>query len=775
MITRHSFKKRSLFLSWLFSYIAILFVPVLISAIIYIQSAKFMELEITRANQSILKQVQVAVDSRLRDIERTSKQIGLNSRVVKALNVKGSFQASDRLNITKVKEDLQLSRYANGFIDDAFIYFKNSDVVLSIDSMTDSRNYYSLYKSDEKMTYEQWHEFVQQNHMMGYFPLAIKSNDEGTSDNIAYVLSLPVIHSESSSGTLVETIKNTKFKQIMEDLQWINQGIMLIVDNNNRFLVSTKPFQLPAEISYDNLENQNNAQHIIIDKVKYVISFSSSQIAEWKFVSIIPYSIFWEKIEYIRKLSFAGLFLCVILGAISAYAFSRKNYNPINKILNGLTKKQSLSFDSKYNEYSVILQAINDTLNEKESIRKKLENQNNILRINSLIRLLNGKIDETMPMQDILTSYDVHFDTNHFAVLLIHITDISEFLSKDSFESRDKALMLVKFITINIFEEIVNRNHIGYMVELEGMLACIVNFRNKEESSKDCENKGDYPGMLEIVKEAQQIILDKFHFHTEVSISDIHEHMPGISTAYQEAIEAMEYMLVMGNRQVVQYGDFKNSQYSYYYSIASEQKLSNFIKTGSFKEAEIMLDEIFKTSFMHSHFSIEIIKCMMFDIVSTIIKTVNDICDVTFLESLQPVKCLNSCRSVLEMKKQIVDMVRLVCEYVSQNNHNDHQLSDDIISFINRNYQDINLDISMIGNKFSRNASYLSTLFKDQTGENLLDCINKTRLDKAKQLLKEGDLNIQEIAHLTGYSNSTVFIRNFRKYEGITPGKYKII
>ena len=60
-----------------------------------------------------------------------------------------------------------------------------------------------------------------------------------------------------------------------------------------------------------------------------------------------------------------------------------------------------------------------------------------------------------------------------------------------------------------------------------------------------------------------------------------------------------------------------------------------------------------------------------------------------------------------------------------------------------------------------------------QTGEKVLDYINRIRLQEAKQLLQKCEINIEEVARKTGFNNSIALIRVFKKYEGITPGKYK--
>ena len=51
--------------------------------------------------------------------------------------------------------------------------------------------------------------------------------------------------------------------------------------------------------------------------------------------------------------------------------------------------------------------------------------------------------------------------------------------------------------------------------------------------------------------------------------------------------------------------------------------------------------------------------------------------------------------------------------------------------------------------------------------------INKLRMEKAAELLKQTDLSITVIAEQTGFSSSRYFSTAFKKYMGITPTQYK--
>jgi YesN/AraC family two-component response regulator len=70
-------------------------------------------------------------------------------------------------------------------------------------------------------------------------------------------------------------------------------------------------------------------------------------------------------------------------------------------------------------------------------------------------------------------------------------------------------------------------------------------------------------------------------------------------------------------------------------------------------------------------------------------------------------------------------------------------------------------------------VAYISHLFKKQMGIGIVDYINRFRIEKAKELLIDPRLKLNDIAEILGYANDAAFIRVFKKYEGVTPGRYR--
>jgi YesN/AraC family two-component response regulator len=97
-----------------------------------------------------------------------------------------------------------------------------------------------------------------------------------------------------------------------------------------------------------------------------------------------------------------------------------------------------------------------------------------------------------------------------------------------------------------------------------------------------------------------------------------------------------------------------------------------------------------------------------------------------------------------------------------------------VMEYINENYfEDISLN--SLSKLFLVDGSYLSKLFKRGTGDNLMLYIAKKRIEKAIELIKQGNVSLTDISSLVGYNDYTYFNRVFRKVTGKGPREYKSI
>jgi two-component system response regulator YesN len=87
---------------------------------------------------------------------------------------------------------------------------------------------------------------------------------------------------------------------------------------------------------------------------------------------------------------------------------------------------------------------------------------------------------------------------------------------------------------------------------------------------------------------------------------------------------------------------------------------------------------------------------------------------------------------------------------------------------------DRDLSLIMLSEVVYLNASYLSFLFKQQTGINISDFIKNERIGKSKEMLADSRFKIHEISKMIGYNNPSYFTQFFKKEVGLTPQEYRL-
>ena len=82
------------------------------------------------------------------------------------------------------------------------------------------------------------------------------------------------------------------------------------------------------------------------------------------------------------------------------------------------------------------------------------------------------------------------------------------------------------------------------------------------------------------------------------------------------------------------------------------------------------------------------------------------------------------------------------------------------------------LTLEQIAIGCSMSVSKLKLLFRQKAGMGVIDYLNRLRIERAKQLIRDGQLNFTQIAEELGFSSLHYFSRFFKKSTGMSPSEY---
>ncbi|MDO4541976.1 MAG: PocR ligand-binding domain-containing protein [Bacillota bacterium] len=114
------------------------------------------------------------------------------------------------------------------------------------------------------------------------------------------------------------------------------------------------------------------------------------------------------------------------------------------------------------------------------------------------------------------------------------------------------------------------------------------------------------------------------------------------------------------------------------------------------------------------------------------------------------------------------DCFRQVFFQKVKNNNTDLIL--ETMSYIRQNYATVTLND--VAEHVTLTPTYFSYLFKKHSGQSYSEYLNKVRIEASKQSLREG-LPMAEIAQNAGFSDQSYYIKVFKRFEGVSPTKWK--
>lgn len=127
------------------------------------------------------------------------------------------------------------------------------------------------------------------------------------------------------------------------------------------------------------------------------------------------------------------------------------------------------------------------------------------------------------------------------------------------------------------------------------------------------------------------------------------------------------------------------------------------------------------------------------------------------------------------------DLTRVMTAIINDRGESDEEeieapefdrMIDNVVSDIREHYME-DISLTSLAAKYNVSMAHLSKMIKERLQVNFSDYIASLRIQRAKELLRDESISIQEIAEIVGYNDYFYFTKVFKKIEGISPSKYR--
>lgn len=762
------YNRKSMFVTLILSFVLVLLIPLMSEGFLYRKMESVMEQNANRSNLAMLNQIENVIDNQLHEAHQLAYEIAFNPKLEPLLRYHNPPTPDNNYQYISMIEDLKNYHAFNNAIDYYYLYFPDQNVVMTPNIKSDSRTFYHYLYPNAKTGYDGWKRAITQvSGTESFLPSGkLKGGPGSPGRKFTYIQPLP-FGSHNPSGYLVEILNGQQITDMLKNMEWANRGNIFILDKKNRPIMTTtrNGLNLPVNLLGGLTGNTGLAQRNINGK-EMMVSHVRSKKSGWKVMSVVSKSVFLHKVNAIKTTVLLSLAICLIIGLALSGWFAYRQYRPVKDMVRAIINRKHRS-RCLGNELQWIRDTLTATWDEEEQLRQAIENHMPEIQANFLSRLLRGFVEPKTLSDDSLAFMNIRFESDAFAVAVIDIDDCTQFAKTDA----ERKWAAARFVMSNVARELADRRHQGFAVEMDrGRLALIMNFKKTSTADNTQELKA-------VIHDLKKALETNFHIYISIGVGDICKGAEHIARSFREALQALDYRMVKGENEIIFYREMAGTEQYYFYPVDVEQQFMNVVKTGDFETADRVLDEVFNANFESRHLSLELGHCLFFNIMSTFVKILNDLnldYKQVFRETPEPVKVLSRCSSLEDMHRKVKEYYQTLCRHIAAN-QSDHssRLLQGIIDYLDTHYNDGLLCLSSVAEQFDITPQYLSSFFKKHKGETIKAHIARVRLEHAKQLLKDRELTLSKVAERVGYSNDVGLIRLFKKYEGITPGKYR--
>jgi AraC-type DNA-binding domain-containing proteins len=130
----------------------------------------------------------------------------------------------------------------------------------------------------------------------------------------------------------------------------------------------------------------------------------------------------------------------------------------------------------------------------------------------------------------------------------------------------------------------------------------------------------------------------------------------------------------------------------------------------------------------------------------------------------------NTLDVIFEIAKEMCKRIIHLSQDIQKNRT---AFKDNVLDFIADNLMNENLSLKLVADKFGISMSFVTKIVEEHTGTGFLQYVKHKKIEYAKDLLADPCISVKEIASNCGYIDSSAFITDFKRHEGITPGEFK--
>ncbi|MFK7696082.1 helix-turn-helix domain-containing protein [Paenibacillus sp. HJGM_3] len=575
------------------------------------------------------------------------------------------------------------------------------------------------------------------------------------------------ISSNYTEGVLVLQVAPENILKFVGSVERGQGTRILVADQTGRIVISSKLSEMgrplnsvvPSEMLDD--EREDRPQTMDVGGEAFKLYTQVSPDTNWTYVAMTPMSELTEQSERIKLATWIVVGLLALIWTLVAAIGSKRMYFPIQRLSDkviplgkGKSKQDGLAV---LDAYMVQLADANRKLNDR------LTEQFPYLKQGVFQQLLRGELSEP-ELRQLADRINMRLQGSQVFVCVAEADDIPAF--HRTYQENDRAL--IHYALFKMMEETFNRfpECTGFTSKT-GQVVLLIGADDARP-----ELRGE---LRQCADEMRANVRQYFRFPVSVAISNPQPSYATIGRGYEEAVALLSHRLVLGNEITIA-ADRADEQLlrSSRQMVERQKQIVFHVVHGNLEQSGAQLAQLV-AELPKAQLKPETARGLFSYMLGELDYTLQQAgCEIQQVTGEDVHERLSRMRSLPELEQWLNEELfpavkaQLHKEAVSKQARTVSQ----VVQFVQDRMQD-DVSLQLVADHFQLSLSYLSRIFKEESGRTFSEFVLELKMTKAKEWLEHTDMPIKEIAEQLGYSSVQNFNRTFKQWHSVPPGEFR--
>lgn len=725
--------------TFLLSYIMVLIVPLMIATIGFQIAFRIVEDNLKVTHINMLQRSADIIENELVDVESVALQIASDNTILEM----ASKSRGDSNYIQPMMDALEnFTLYLNykdiDLLDSkkAYIYLRNTDLVLY------EKSYYKpdifrVYLKNWGIDYEEWREEMVETDSLGTY---FRRNGDG----FEYVFPFSRRMFGEKQGVVVLRIDGDSVARKMEfinNLESREMYMVEILDETGEQLWASHSAEEFPTLTFEDLENS------YLEKDGMSIIVAKSEKVDLYYVLVLPIKESLSQLATLKNIVLLLMLAATAVGVVLALIQAVRKGKPVDEALHALAP-----VGEEPERYVNLGTAVSEIVKKHENVLQEIEQNKITLKKNFFDELLKAEFSTEAQLRGSAAKAGVDIDNQFYQTAYIQLFAENDFLTVD--DQTMNEIRVVSRLMKNHLREICGNNVWFHKKNYNSEIAVFA-IDNMEED------------VFDLIRQTKEWIMGECQIEITSGIGGTCNNLLLIWRSMEEARIALENCT--REHPVVSYQAELIKRDECYFPAIAEEKLAESIRAGQWQETKDILTLLETENCVNR----KLRRNQFIKLNQKFMEILGGACSREELQ--ERAFWLNEVLMQPEIPEQeyfqrLRKLYRKACnDSVEKKQEQKSRMVEEIKDYIRAHYCESDMGLTRVGSEFRVSESYLSTLFKEQSGGNFGDFLESLRIEKACELLQDKTITVNEVAEEVGYNSVQSFRRAFKRVKGVSP------